>query len=175
MKFNSIAILLLGAMAVAQQNPPAAANACANSEQKQFDFWVGNWDVTWPGTKQGEVGRGTNSIRRILDGCVVEENFSGGDSMPLRGMSVSTFDTRSGKWKQTWVDNEGGYLDFTGEMQNGQMILSRSFTKPDGTEVHQRMVWKDISADQLNWSWESSTDGGRTWEVVWPIHYQRSH
>jgi hypothetical protein len=90
-------------------------------------------------------------------------------------MSVSTFDTRSGKWKQTWVDNEGAYLDFTGGMQNGQMILSRSFTKPDGTEVHQRMVWKDISADQLNWSWESSTDGGRTWEVVWPIHYQRSH
>jgi hypothetical protein len=27
-----------------------------------------------------------------MDGCVVQENFSGGDSMHLHGTSVSTFD-----------------------------------------------------------------------------------
>lgn len=108
-----------------------------------------------------------------MDGCVVQENFSGADSMHLRGTSVSTFDVRSGHWKQTWVDNEGGYLDFTGDFANGQMILQREFTQKDGTRVMQRMVWKNISASEMDWSWEASRDDGKTWQVNWPIHYKR--
>ena len=104
--------------------------ACADAKQKQLDFWVGEWDLTWPGQNQGEVARGSNSIKRIMDGCVVQENFSGGDSMPLRGMSVSLFDPTSGKWKQTWVDNQGAYLDFIGEFRDGQMVLAREAFGP---------------------------------------------
>ena len=40
-------------------------------------------------------------------------------------MSVSTFDARAQQWKQTWVDNQGGYLDFTGGWQDDRMILQR--------------------------------------------------
>jgi len=80
-------------------------------EQQQLSFWVGEWDLTWPGNQPGELQHGANNIRRILDGCIVEENFSGGTDMPLRGKSLSLFDARAGKWKQTWVDNEGAYLD----------------------------------------------------------------
>jgi len=155
------------------QQPPAPANPCAASQQRQFDFWVGEWDLTWPGQNGGSLGHGTNSINRILDGCVVEENFSGESSMPLRGTSVSTFDASAGKWKQTWVDNEGGYLDFTGEFSSGQMILQRQATRPDGTRIMQRMVWKNITANELDWSWEASSDGGKSWQVNWPIHYKR--
>jgi hypothetical protein len=152
-----------------QATPP---NPCADTQQKQFDFWVGEWNLTWPGATPGEVGHGTNSIKRILEGCVVQENFSGGDSMHLRGTSVSTFDLGSGRWKQTWVDNEGGYLDFVGEFNNGQMVLRREAVR-NGKKILQRMVWKNISANELDWSWESSTDGGETWQVNWPIHYKR--
>ena len=108
-----------------------------------------------------------------MDGCVVEENFSGGDSMPLRGMSLSTFDARAQKWKQTWVDNEGGYLDFVGEFKDGQMILAREARGKDGSRVLQRMVFKNIGAKELDWSWERSLDDGKSWQVVWPIHYRR--
>src|SRR5207237_4950751 len=134
---------------------------------------VGEWDLTWPGTSAGEVQHGTNSIRRVLDGCVVEENFSGGTDMHLRGKSDSTFDNRAGKWKQTWVDNEGGYLDFVGEFKGGQMILQREGTRPDGTKVLQRMVWKNITSTEFDWSWEASLDGGKTWQVNWHIPYKR--
>lgn len=171
MRATILTILLLGSLGFGQQSP--AANPCAVPQQKQFDFWVGEWDLTWPGGKQGELAHGTNQIRRTMDGCVVEENFNGGDSMPLRGMSLSTFDTRSGQWKQTWVDNQGGYLDFLGAFQNRQMILSRAARKPDGTVFLQRMVFKNITRDAFDWSWESSTDNGKSWKVVWPIHYTR--
>jgi hypothetical protein len=172
----TLALLLAASvLATGQQTTSTTAQSkpCSEPEQKQFEFWVGDWELTWPGDNAGETGHGTNSIKRVLDGCVVEENFSGGDSMHLRGRSVSTFDARAGKWKQTWVDNEGGYLDFIGEFQNGQMILSREATRPDGTKVIQRMVWKNITANELDWSWEASKDGGKTWTVNWPIHYKR--
>jgi hypothetical protein len=148
------------------------ANPCTAAQQKQLDFWIGEWDLTWPGDKPGEVMHGTNSIKRIMDGCVVQENFSAGESGHLRGTSVSTFDLRSGMWKQTWVDNEGGYLDFVGEFKDGNMILRRE-TVRDGTKIKQRMVFKNISADEMDWNWEASQDGGKTWKVNWPIHYKR--
>jgi hypothetical protein len=153
--------------------PAAQPQPCADAKQRQLDFWVGDWDLTWPGEKQGEIARGSNSIKRIMNGCVVQENFSGGDSMPLRGMSISLFDTTTGKWKQTWVDNEGAYLDFVGEFKDGQMILGRETSRPDGTRILQRMVFKNIEQNELDWSWEASKDGGKTWTVQWPIHYKR--
>ncbi len=155
------------------QNGAPAPNPCSAKEQQQFEFWVGEWDASWPGTQAGTTQHGMNSIHRILDNCVVEENFSGGAEMHLRGRSVSIFDVRAGKWKQTWVDNEGGYLDFVGEFKDGSMILAREFTRPDGAHVMQRMVYKNITANDFDWSWESSNDNGKTWQVQWPIHYQR--
>ena len=170
-----LAVLLLTGPLLAQSaNTPAARpDPCAAPEQKQFDFWLGEWDLTWPGPKKGDVGHGTNSIRRVMGGCVVEENFSGGDSMHLRGMSVSVYVPQASRWKQTWVDNEGGYLDFVGEFRDGQMVLSREATRPDGTKILQRMVFKNITPAEFDWSWEASRDGGKTWVVNWPIHYRR--
>ena len=128
--------------------------------------------MTWPTQKSGEIGHGTNSIKRILDGCVVQENFSG-QALHLRGTSVSVFDVAAGKWKQTWADNEGGYLDFVGELKEGQLILQREAIGKHGSKILQRMVWKNIAPKELDWSWEASTDGGKTWQVQWPIHYKR--
>jgi hypothetical protein len=172
-KIVCLVVLLSVSSTLAEPQPQQVA-PCSATQQKQFDFWLGTWDLTWPGEKSGETGRGTNTINRILDDCVVHESFSGGDSMHLRGNSLSLFDVHSGKWKQTWVDNEGSYLDFVGEFNGSQMVLSREATRPDGSTVKQRMLWKNINADELDWSWESSKDGGKTWQVLWPIHYKRS-
>jgi uncharacterized protein DUF1579 len=165
-----LAVPVLLSQQAASQAPP---NPCAAAQQKQLEFWVGEWDVTWPGAKTGEVGHGTNSVRRILDGCVVQENFSGEQSAPLRGTSVSIFDMNAGKWKQTWVDNQGGYLDFVGEFKDGQMILQREAIGKNGVKFMQRMVFKNIAANEFDWAWEASQDGGKTWQVQWPIHYKR--
>lgn len=165
--------LVISVPVLRQASAGADPNPCAAPEQRQLEFWVGEWDLTWPGEKQGESAHGTNSVRRVLETCVVEENFSGEAAMHLRGMSLSLYDTRAGKWKQTWVDNEGGYLDFTGEFKDGKMILARNAIRLDGTKVVQRMVFKNITQNELDWSWDSSSDGGKMWQVLWPIHYKR--
>ena len=119
-------VFVCACSSLAQTSPRPAAPPvpCSEPQQKQFDFWLGDWDLTWPAPNQAPAGHGTNSVKQIMDGCVVQENFSGGVSMPLRGMSVSRFDPRSGQWKQTWVDNQGGYIDLVGEFKDGQMVLS---------------------------------------------------
>ncbi len=53
------------------------------------------------------------------------------------------------------------------------MILRRQFTNAAGQEIHQRMIWYNISKDAFDWNWEASTDGGKTWKVNWQIHYTR--
>lgn len=158
---------------LAQSSTQAPANSCTAAQQKQLDFWLGGWNLSWPGQNGGPEGHGTNSITRVLDGCVVQENFVGDGAQPLRGTSLSLFDVTAGKWKQTWVDNQGSYLDFIGEFKDGQMILQREATGPHGAKFLQRMVWKNIAANTFDWSWESSHDEGKTWKVQWAIHYKR--
>jgi hypothetical protein len=168
-----VLVLILLSVGALGQSTPAAPPPCSEAEQKQLDFWIGEWNLTWPGQKAGEVAHGSNRIKRILDGCVVEESFSGEIGMHLRGHSVSIFDAQDKRWKQTWVDNEGGYLDFVGGIKDGQMSFWREVKRPDGTLSMQRMIWRNLTADSFDWSWEGSKDGGKTWSVVWPIHYER--
>src|SRR5215471_7175596 len=76
---------------------------------RQFDFWLGEWDLSW-----GDDGRATNSVYLDFDGRVIVESFDGRPSLELQGMSISCFDEGEDCWRQTWVDNNGNYLAFRG-------------------------------------------------------------
>jgi hypothetical protein len=138
---------------------------------REFDFWVGEWELTWRDSANNLV-RGTNSISKILDGKVIHESF-GSPTTRFYGQSWSVYHPTRKLWQQTWVDNQGSYMEFTGGMNNEKMILSRSVTRPNGTTVHQRMVFFDITKNSLLWRWESSPDEGKTWKQMWRIHYKR--
>ena len=141
---------------------------CSSPEARQFDFWVGTWDLTWEG------GKGTNVVESKLNRCVIQENFDGRDQEGngLVGMSTSVYNPAKEKWLQTWVDNQGGYLDFEGELDHGKMTLGREAER-NGVRFLQRMVFFNITDDALDWNWERSDDGGKTWNTTWTIHYQR--
>lgn len=140
---------------------------CSALEARQFDFWLGEWDLTW-----GEDGKGTNKITKEYDGCVIRENFDGQPGLDLQGMSISLYDPKLNKWKQTWMDNSGGYFDLLGEFENGVMTLICE-KEMDGKPILLRMVFHNISEDKLDWNWERSDDNGAHWELRWQIHYQR--
>jgi hypothetical protein len=53
------------------------------------------------------------------------------------------------------------------------MVFEREFAR-DGKQIRQRMVFKNIRGNEFDWSWERSEDGGKTWQVQWPIHYKRA-
>jgi hypothetical protein len=136
------------------------------SWNQQFDFWLGEWDLTW-----GDDEHGINRIERIMEGAAIQENFEGGDP-PLKGISLSVFSREDSRWHQTWVDNSGSYLDFVGEFRDGKMTLMRDGVV-HGKPVKQRMIWFGISQNGFEWNWERSDDEGENWTVLWNIHYQR--
>lgn len=149
---------------------------CGSEQARQFDFWLGDWDLTWPaeqsGGESGETMAGSNRITRLFDDCVIEENFTTTDAS-FRGHSVSVYDERAGLWRQTWVDSAGGYIVLSGSYDGETMELRTEATEREGETVVQRMVFSDIDVDSLQWSWQGSRDGGATWNDLWNISYRR--
>lgn len=163
-----IAAAVLAGIANAQ---PAPTYGCNSPESRQLDFWLGTWELSY--VEDGKRGTSRNQVTRILDGCAVLEEFLGGSGTQLEGKSFSTFDRATRTWKQTWVDNTASYLDFTGGMVDGKMILTREAVQKDGRKFHQRMVFQDIKTNSLKWLWQKSEDGGKTWKTQWDIDYKR--
>jgi hypothetical protein len=168
-----ICSLLIVRIATVVAQTRDAPPACATPEHRQFDFWIGDWQLKWQGS-EGNQQRGTNRITARYDDCVIHEDFQALAPNGLRGMSVSTYDAQTATWRQTWVDNQGGYLEFAGGFKDGAMILSRTGPR-DGEQTTWRMVWSSITENSLDWKYEASTDGGSTWEILWSIRYERKN
>jgi hypothetical protein len=137
---------------------------------RQFDFWLGEWDCSWNDDDHRHVA--TNSVYLDLGGKVVVENFDGRPSLDFQGLSFSVYDRNARCWKQTWVDSEGSYLDFTGSFENGVMELRRN-GEVDGAAAIFRMRWENIERDSFDWSWQRSDDDGESWTSLWEIEYSR--
>jgi hypothetical protein len=169
--YNFIATLMLVIFSCAafSQGSPKAIEPSA-----YFDFWIGEWDLSWTDA-DGSKGTGKNVVHRILSDYVIQENFSasGGQANGFIGKSWSVYDRTTGMWKQTWVDNSGGYLDFAGALDGEKRIFKRNGINPQGKEVMQRMVFYNIKENSLTWDWEVSSDDGKTWELRWRIYYTR--
>lgn len=150
-----------------EEHTNALNSTVSTLPERQFDFWLGEWNLTW-----ADGGEGTNTIQAILDGKVILESFDASPSGTFKGMSVSVYNSALARWQQTWVDNMGNYLDFVGGYADGKMTLERVVRQAD-TTVIQRMVFYNISATDLDWNWERSVDQGATWELLWQIHYVR--
>lgn len=149
--------------AKAQEGAPAP---CARPENRQFDFWLGEWDVRDP--KGDPVGR--NSITSILRGCVIRESWQGKGGM--NGTSLNAYDAGRGLWHQTWVDDKGGVLVLEGRFTAGRMVLEGTKASAAG-KSQERITWEKQSGDRVRQLWESSTDAGKTWKTVFDGAYLR--
>lgn len=168
--FLSVLFILFFSISILPQDNKSQ-KPCSSPEASQFDFWIGEWNVEWK-NKDGTKAEGTNVVNSILGKCVIEENFNGNPGVFFKGKSFSVYNPVKKIWQQTWVDDQGGYMVFTGGMEEGKMILSRRISRDD-KELIQRMVFYNISKDKLDWNWESSTDGGKTWTLNWKLIYTK--
>jgi hypothetical protein len=131
-----------------------------------LDFWVGSWRCTW------KDGHGRNTISRTLDERVILERFEADAPEAFSGMSVSVLGA-DGVWRQTWVDSTGNYWHFEGGPQPDGTFVFATPGPVDADRRFKRMVFSDISADELSWRWEHSGDAAR-WDERWAISYHRA-
>jgi hypothetical protein len=125
-------------------------NACRAPAYRQFDFWVGNWNIQ---TTTGAPA-GVSIISSVLGGCAVLENFLGG-----AGRSLNAYDEATGAWNEFYVAATGGVLMLRGGFQSDSMILSEPrgptlsdvwawTTMPDGSvKQHERLFTNGIPRD----------------------------
>lgn len=142
-----------------------SAKPCSLAEHRQFDFWLGDWDVTVAGQPAG-----TNSIQLILGECVLLENWMGAKGGS--GKSFNLFNAPRGKWQQAWVDNSGNVLELFGEFKNGVMQLTGE-TTVRGKKTLQRITWHPLDKDKVRQHWEQSQDEGKTWNTAFDGLYTR--
>ncbi|HEX7062762.1 MAG TPA: hypothetical protein VF200_12375 [Woeseiaceae bacterium] len=154
-----------GAADQATTSPPAeqVAGSCAGAVHREFDFWVGTWDVR---SEDGEL-LGRNEITRIAHGCGLLENWHGADGG--EGMSISTWDRGLGKWTQRWV-GAGSVLWLEGGLDEGRMILGGVRQTRVGP-VQDRITWTPLAEGRVSQVWEISADGGKSWRLFFAGYY----
>ena len=143
-----------------------AAHPCkASQEFRQFDFWIGEWEVHGP---QGAAA-GTSSVQLMLDQCVIQENWTGTGN---EGKSFNLYDRSDGKWHQTWVSDKGVFTHYVGGLVNGEMVLTADTTQ-NGKRVLQRMTFTKLPGGEVRQHGQSSNDDGKTWTTTFDLTYVR--
>lgn len=149
------------------QTPATPLKACDRDPFRQFDFWLGQWEV------KDQAGKfaGRNAITAEQNGCVIIEQWqsaSGGT-----GMSMNYYEPRSGRWKQNWVSPEL-ILEMSGGMNGASMILEgpMQYIGKDRVTLL-RGTWTPLPDGRVRQHFVESTDNGKTWNEWFDGYYSR--
>lgn len=154
-------LLLMTLHAAAQTTPPALP-----PEARQFDFWLGEWDVTNPAGKLA----GTSRIESIAAGAGLLENWTGATG--YTGRSLNAWNVAKKQWQQYWVGSDGGVLELNGGLMDGCMVLTAEH-EVKGARRLERITWTPNADGTVRQHWEQSADGGRSWTTAFDGLYRR--
>ena len=168
-KLHLIRLLGIGvSLAVLARAQPAARPELA-PESRQFDFWLGDWEVTEPDGKDA----GSNRIELVANGAGLLENWTG-HPVPAggNGKSLNAYNSARKQWQQFWIGSGGGVLELAGGLVNGSMVLTGEHAVR-GSQVTERITWTPNADGSVRQHWEHSADGGKSWQTVFDGVYRK--
>jgi hypothetical protein len=136
-------------------------SGCSRPESKQFDFWVGSWDVQETAGKDAGVKVATSREEKVQNGCILVERYTQADG--YTGESINFYDAALKKWRQTWVDAMGGISEFSGEWKDGAMRFEGESHRADGKTLKRKLTFTPLPGGRVRQYSEASRDGGATW------------
>jgi tetratricopeptide (TPR) repeat protein len=143
---------------------------CANDPHaREFDFWVGEWNVYVTGTNNLV---GNSVIQKISGGCAILENWT---SSVSEGKSLNFVDDSTKKWKQVWVGSySGGKQDFVnGEYKDRAMRFTFETKDAQGHLLKGRFIFFNIDPNTVRQFNETSLDEGKNWTTSYDFTYIR--
>lgn len=145
----------------------------ADAQTREFDFWVGEWDVFATGTNF-TVGR--SSIQKASGDCMILENWTAIGPMPHNGKSMNYVNPETGKWEQLWIgsNGRGNHVSrfYNGEYKDSVMRFESETKTPQGKQTG-RFSFFNQGPDQVRQLFETSADGGKTWKTNYDFTYKR--
>lgn len=148
-----------------QASPP-----CTTEPYHEFDFWLGEWDVT---TEDGTVA-GHNSITKQEGGCLIVEKWT--SATGGTGQSMNFFDPHNGIWRQVWV-SQGTVIDYAGGMtRENEMVLEGFITyhAKAGTPLPFRGTWTPMPDGTVRQHFEQFNPETKEWDEWFTGIYTRS-
>ena len=149
-----------------QAAPVAPSAPCAAPENRQFDFWIGDWRVFKP---DGSFA-GMNRISLEYGGCVIHEHYATGKG--YSGESLNIYDPSRKVWHQTWVDSGGLLLTREGHWDGKSMVMEGSAPTPGGALAKQRITWTPNADGSVRQLWETA-DAKSVWTVSFDGTYTK--
>ncbi len=148
--------------------------SCNSSENRQFDFWIGDWDIqqkilnidgTWLETKAH------TSVRSILNGCALEEHWEGDvkffwsgmqNIKHMKGFSIRCFNPKEKKWIIHWLDNNSLNMGtgVSGNFKNGKGEFFSESNNANGNNIT-RIIFSNITENSVHWDLAFSKDDGK--------------
>ena len=159
---------VLSSTGAASANPPPQS-VCVTDEYRQFDFWVGQWDVYDPRTNRLVAH---SLVEKLYDGCAVRENW-----LPLSGKgggSLNSYRADRRQWIQVWTDWQNSLNEYRGGLEKSSMVLTGTSTSASGQDSPARMTFerqKDGSVVQTGYG---SADSGKTWQLAYQFVYRKA-
>src|SRR5580700_4841623 len=92
---------------------------CSAPAYREFDFWLGEWDVFEEG---GSVKEAQVTVSPVQNNCGLREQYNGVDGSGRE--SLSMYDPSAAEWQQTWLSNRGQIVVIHGNLQGQAMMLS---------------------------------------------------
>ena len=164
LRWTMAGAVLLASTSWAQLGEGTPARPCATPQHRQFDFWIGEWDVTQNGKRAGR-----NSIRAILNGCALSETWSGTGG--FEGSSLNFYDQETKRWHQTWIDSQGQSLLLEGSFSSGAMVLQTIDLAPEAPR--HRITWTLLEDRSVRQLWQTQEKGGAEWKTEFDGRYTR--
>lgn len=177
-------VATLTTLAPGAQAQEAGPAWCPEPEARQFDFWLGEWDVRNRNRPPGgdrwyDTGVATNRVYAVVGGCAVVEHWRGyafPSAGHIAGFSVRTWDPEASEWDLVLLWPVGGPPRFgnpRGRFRDGRGEFTNSFAGPSGDTVISRLTFSDITEGSFRWSNGLSDDGGRSWSSTWTMDQTR--
>lgn len=117
---------------------PYGKTNCQLPEFRQFDFWLGEWQVT---TKSDDIVR-NNHITSINHGCALLEEYSTDNGYV--GKSLNIYDKASNRWHQRWTDSAGNLLQLSGGMIGDSMVMTGTSYSESGRLLN-KITWTALA------------------------------
>ena len=145
-----------------------------------FDFLIGNWQVTNRRLKERLVGSddweefvARSEIRSLFDGAANIDEIIFPDG--TRGLTLRLYQPATQTWTLNWVSSDSGTLfpPIEGHLVEGQGLFYGEDSQ-DGTAVKVRFIWSGISPTTARWEQAFSVDGGQAWETNWYMDFART-
>jgi hypothetical protein len=163
-------------------------------EHREFDFWIGEWQMNWRRKQQGQFYHDTEGswtqqrVFPVLDGKAIVELAWERDTPETpsrRGFSIRYFDEDQQKWvmTQNWMGPAGTGTAFVdqliGESYHGRRTMYSVVQRPSGDGTlqteYRRYNFTDIRPGKgFRWDGSNTSDEGKSW-YTWYIvdaHYQ---